>query len=69
MIDFDYADRPRVSSAVVKSTRSQLLIYTIGAVYERLGFDVIDDEAFFHIDPARLVEPTSKPDRVRVLRA
>ena len=36
-------------------------------MYERLGFDVIDDEAFFQLVAARLVEPTSKSDSVRVL--
>ncbi|WP_166969664.1 IS1634 family transposase [Brevibacterium atlanticum] len=66
-LDFDTADKPRVSSAVVKSSRSGLLIDTIRSVYERLGFDVIDDEAFFQLVAARLVEPTSKSDSVRVL--
>ena len=66
-LDFDTADKPRVASAVVKSSRSGLLIDTIRTVYERLGFDVIDDEAFFQLVAARLVEPTSKSDSVRVL--
>jgi hypothetical protein len=66
-LDFDTADKPRVSSAVVKSSRSGILIDTIRAVYTRLGFDVIDDEAFFQLVAARLVEPTSKSDSVRVL--
>ena len=66
-LDFDTADRPRVSSAVVKSSRSGILIDTIRDVYTRLGFDVVDDEAFFQLVLARLVEPTSKSDSVRVL--
>ncbi|WP_181276265.1 IS1634 family transposase [Brevibacterium oceani] len=66
-LDFDTADKPRVSSAVVKSSRSGLLIDTIRTVNERLGFDVFDDEAFFQLVVARLVEPTSKSDSVRVL--
>ena len=66
-LDFDIADKPRVVSAVVKSSRSGLLIDTIRTVYERLGFDIIDDEAFFQLVAARLVEPTSKSDSVRVL--
>lgn len=66
-LDFDTADKPRVSSAVVKSSRSGLLIDTIRSVYQRLGFDVINDEAFFQLVAARLVEPTSKSDSVRVL--
>lgn len=66
-LDFDIADKPRVASAVVKSSRSGLLIDTIRTVYERLGFDIIDDDAFFQLVAARLVEPTSKSDSVRVL--
>src|SRR5699024_9723223 len=66
-LDFETADKPRVSSAVVKSSRSGLLVDTIRTVYERLGFDIIDDEAFFQLVVARLVEPTSKSGSVRVL--
>src|SRR5699024_2525446 len=47
--------------------RSGLLVDTIRSVYERLGFDIIDDEAFFQLVAVRLVEPTSKSDSVRVL--
>src|SRR5699024_6226282 len=56
--DFDTTDKPRVSSAVVKYSRSGILIDTIRAEYTRLGFDFIDDEAFFQLVAARLVEPT-----------
>src|SRR5699024_10639498 len=56
-LDFDTGDKPRVSSAVVKPSRSGILIDTIRTVYERLGFNVIDDEAFFQLVAARLVEP------------
>lgn len=54
--------RPRV-----KGSASRLLIDTIRTTYVRLGFDVIDDEAFFQPVLARLVEPTSKTDSIRVL--
>src|SRR5699024_2301399 len=66
-LDIDTADRTRVSSAVVKSSRSGILIDTIRDVYTRLGFDVVDDEAFFQLVLARLAEPTAKSDSVRVL--
>lgn len=36
-LDFDTADTPRVASAVVKSSRSRILIDTIRRVYTRLG--------------------------------
>ena len=51
----------------VKGSASRLLIDTIRTAYDRLGFDVIDDNAFFQLVLARLVEPTSKSDSIRVL--
>src|SRR5690625_3829001 len=68
-LDFDTADKPRVSSAVVKSSRSGILIDTIRAVYTRLGFDVIDDEAFFQLVAARLVEPTRSEEHTSELQS
>ena len=35
--------------------------------YTRLGFDAIDDQAFAQLVLARIIEPTSKADSVRVL--
>jgi len=56
------ADRQVVGSA------SRLLVETIRASYQRLGFaDRVDDETFFLMVLARLVEPTSKIDSLRVL--
>lgn len=57
--------RPGV--AVIEGKRSQLLVDVIRDSWERLGFDVIDDEAFFQLVLARLVEPTSKLDSLRVI--
>jgi len=53
--------------AVVAGTRSKLLTDAIRASWGRLGFTVIDDEAFFQLVAARLVEPTSKRDSIRVI--
>ena len=53
--------------AVVAGTRSKLLMDAIRASWGRLGFTVIDDEAFFQLVAARLVEPTSKRDSIRVI--
>ena len=39
----------------------------IGAVYDWLGFDVVDDAVFRDLVIARIVEPTSKADAARVL--
>ena len=57
--------RPGV--AVIEDKRSQLLVDVVRDSWERLGFDVIDDGAFFQLVLARLVEPTSKLDSIRVI--
>lgn len=67
----DFADgaggRPVAGGAVVEGQSSRLLVEVIGAAWGRLGFDRIRDEAFFQLVLARLVEPTSKLDSLRVL--
>src|SRR5690625_5132830 len=53
---------------VAKSSRAGLLIDALTDVYHRLGCaDVLQDEAFFQLVLARLVEATSTSDSVRVL--
>lgn len=54
--------RPRTIGAV-----SDVLWFTLEAAYTNLGFDVVGDEVFKQVVLARLVEPTSKRDTVRVL--
>lgn len=68
-LEFDQppSGRPRGGSAQVKGKTSQLLIDVIRTTWERLGFDRVDDEAFFQLVLARLVEPTSKLDSIRVM--
>src|SRR5690625_2953603 len=52
----------------VTGSASRLLVDAIGACYDRLGFSAqVADEAFFQMVLARLVEPTSKRDSLRVL--
>ncbi len=53
--------------AVITSKSSALLWQVLGDAYTRLGFDVIGDESFRHLVLARVVEPTSKADSLRVL--
>ena len=48
-------------------TSSRLLYDVLGAVYDRLGFDVVDDAVFRDLVIARIAEPTSKADSMRVL--
>jgi hypothetical protein len=49
------------------ATRSRLLYDVIGAVYDWVGFGVVDDAVFRDLVIARIVEPTSKADAARVL--
>lgn len=48
-------------------TSATVLWNVLTDAYSRLGFDVLDDEAFRAMVLARLIEPTSKADTVRVL--
>ena len=48
-------------------TSSRLLYAAIGRVYDGLGFDAVGDEVFRDLVIARIVEPTSKLDSLRVL--
>jgi len=49
------------------ATCSRLLYDAVGAVYDWLGFDVVDDGVFRDLVIARIIEPTSKLDANRVL--
>lgn len=53
--------------AVVQSTASRVLWDALSSVYAGLGFDVVGDECFRQLVLARVVEPTSKLDSIRVL--
>lgn len=44
-----------------------MLVDVVTDSWRRLGFDVVGDEAFFQLVLARLVEPTSKLDSLRVI--
>lgn len=61
--DEGVAQRP----GLVTSKRSALLWQVLTEAYARLGFDAIGDEAFAQLVLARIIEPTSKADSVRVL--
>ncbi|WP_298325387.1 IS1634 family transposase [Haloactinopolyspora sp.] len=51
----------------VVGTSADLLWSVLTSAYTRLGFDVLGDEGFRAMVLARIVEPTSKADVVRVL--
>lgn len=48
-------------------TASRLLYDALGAVFDGLGFGVVEDPVFRDLVIARIVEPTSKADAARVL--
>ena len=52
---------------VITGKRAALLWQVLMSVYARLGFDVLDDAAFAQLVLARIIEPTSKADSLRVL--
>lgn len=53
---------------VVEHAASELLWQVLQNAYRELGFDAVDDAVFAQLVAARLVEPTSKLDTLRVLR-
>ncbi|WP_182358263.1 IS1634 family transposase [Tomitella gaofuii] len=61
------APMPAGAPSVITGKRARWLIAVIESAWQRLGFDVVDDAAFFQLVLARIVEPTSKSDSVRVL--
>lgn len=69
VLDFnDHCDgRPSAAGAVVAGQASRLLVEVIRDSWKRLGFSQIEDETFFQLVLARLVEPTSKLDSIRVI--
>lgn len=67
MLDLPMTGGVQPGAAVIESSSSKLLVNVVRAAWERLGFDVIEDEAFFQLVLARLVEPTSKLDSLRVV--
>jgi hypothetical protein len=56
-----------IGEPVVEGTASLIVWETLAAVYASLGFDQIADSAFKALVLARIIEPTSKADTVRVL--
>lgn len=64
-------DRPIPASApagpVVTGSSSQLLWDVLEDAYARIGFSAIGNDTFRQLVLARLVEPTSKADTIRVL--
>ena len=66
MLQFEQPGR-EPAGPVVEHTASELLWRVLTDAYARLGFDQIDDEVFASLVTARIIEPTSKQDTLRVL--
>jgi hypothetical protein len=56
-----------IAEPVVEDTASLIVWETLEAVCTSLGLDQIGDNAFKALVLARIIEPTSKADTVRVL--
>lgn len=65
--DFGALEQSKVEPLQVTHMQAGVLWKVLEQAYADLGFDVLDDEAFKQMVLARLVEPTSLSDTVRVL--
>ena len=66
-VDLEQATGLPERPGVITGKRSALLWHVLTSVYARLGFDALDDAAFAQLVLARIIEPTSKADSLRVL--
>lgn len=55
------------SRVALSRSYSRLLYETLTGVYARLGFDVVGDDVFRDLVVARVIEPSSKLDTIRIL--
>jgi len=58
---------PVTASPIVVGSSSRVLWDVLEDAYQALGFDTVDDDVFRKLVLARVVEPTSKADTIRVL--
>ncbi len=67
-VGLDRAEGSPQRPGLITDRRSAVLWHVLSSVYDRLGFDVVGDDAFKQLVLARIIEPTSKADSVRVLQ-
>ena len=60
------ASPPQSSGPIVTGSRSRVLWDVLEDAYARLGFDGVGNDTFKKLVLARVVEPTSKADTLRV---
>lgn len=58
--------KPPAAAPIVEDSCSEVLWDVLSQAYRVLGFDQVADEAFRSLVLARIIEPTSKADTVRV---
>ena len=67
-LDLGLEDGPsRTRTGVITGKRSAVLWRVLTEAYTWLGFDTLEDDAFREVVLARVIEPTSKADSLRVL--
>jgi hypothetical protein len=62
-----FEGEPEGLGMVLEGTYSALLWNTLVDVYSSLGFDCVEDDVFRQLVLARIIEPTSKLDSIRVI--
>ena len=68
MLDFDDLESNRtVSTPTVTGSSARVLWQTLEDAYQLLGFDAVGDVVFKKLVLARIIEPVSKADTIRVL--
>lgn len=66
LVSLTRASPPRSTGPTVIGSRSRVLWEVLEAAYARLGFDTVGNDTFRKLVLARVVEPTSKADTLRV---
>jgi hypothetical protein len=66
-LDFEEALRNRDADLRLEKSYSALLWDTLSSVYDKLDFDCLNDLVFKQLVLARIIEPASKLDTIRVL--
>ncbi len=62
-----FPETQKALGLILRRSSSDLLFRVLHTYYRILGFDALDDLDFLHLCVARMVEPTSKLDSLRVL--
>jgi hypothetical protein len=61
-------DREMAGNILMLGAYSELLYDTLADIYASLGFELLDDSVFRDLVVARIIEPSSKLDTIRILK-